>query len=442
LGTEPLVIELKGGLTSGTATGGSSSTGLPKSEAMGIKGLGQKRTGMGRVVAAGLTGGIGAGIGMGMGLGVFNVIVEVLQKGFAVVIKVLGVLTTLLGLLIMPIVNFLIPLLMPLIYLLTPIVRMLNLLLRPILTKMMTKMKDAAGKGSFDILGVMGVVVEGFSDLFSVLLTKVIGEGMKNVNNIIATSLEVVIVVLTAGFSALAKLVPFIGDDLSEAILDLGANAVGTVDEIRQLLNMGIDSGVQMITDSFTKMNADALPALDKGLDTSQKLVIAVAKTFDKDFGQKIEEVFVGVNKHMAEVWAPYFQQIIKQSADYATTQVQGIFATFANEAKQVKELQEALKNGMFPYAGQQSVSAAGQSQQNAVANLLKLPEIGGGTYDAQRNITPYNLQSALSDLRGQQALSWPNKTDIVLKVDVQQLNSGFSTEVSSINGYNNARIT
>lgn len=107
---------------------------------------------MGAAMASAVLPGIGAFLGTALGgLDVTNKLLSGILEGFKGVGMVLTMIGKMLGMMVMPFANLLIPMLLPLLYFLTPVAKQLNVMLKPLFDAMM---KNASGtKSQTEVLG-------------------------------------------------------------------------------------------------------------------------------------------------------------------------------------------------------------------------------------------------------------------------------------------------
>ena len=110
---------------------------------------------------------------------------DIIDNALAPLMRVVGAISKLISLMVMPFANLLIPLLLPILYFLAPIVKFLSIQLRPLFVKLMENAKSmakgmagsaneimsGAGSGITSLIGNLGDMVSGFFDAIKPYVT-------------------------------------------------------------------------------------------------------------------------------------------------------------------------------------------------------------------------------------------------------------------------------
>jgi len=169
-----------------------------------------------------------------------------IESGFTPLLKVIGAIGKMLGLIIMPFANLLIPLLLPVLQLLKPVVTFLNIFLKPLFAMLMKASKDVVPQiiqqlMGGDILGALGTFMD-----FVITQLQVIFDYLRPMLEAALQALiSAVYSFLTIDFEQVKSvLVNLLGEDLGDVVTNFIKVLHGAVSAVMGFVSQLVGGGV------------------------------------------------------------------------------------------------------------------------------------------------------------------------------------------------------
>lgn len=318
----------------------------------------------------------GALLGGFLGSALFKII-DGISSGFDTLLTFIGIVAKLLGLMVMPFVNLLIPLLIPLLYILTPFVKMLNMMLIPLMQAMMkffapeTLTGGSEKKSENQTDGGTGEDIPDFENQTSrniLLINNIfngLGEGLQTMIDTstklfeggfpnITQAVDMFVQSFINLFSAVIKILAF---PLAAIMLMLAgvltfvANAKGTL--IEQILNFGI-------------LIADMLEAVKNYLSSIvmdffaffANFVGGLVSIINPEWGKTIQEFILQIG-----IFSVNFMDFISKFLQLLVTLITSLTASILQMIETLKQ----IINSMI----QEAINKVGDFISNAVKSLI-----------------------------------------------------------------------